>query len=166
MIYIYFMKTRLIRFFALASLVFFFNGCTPDEVETTQDQFKPLKIRVTLADPIHAASSVETDPLYFSANGLGVFWNYGSQELNGEFPNQVGQSEIEMNATAVSNTSLVIHVGYWDVMALSSVTYFCNTVTAEITFNGVIIYSQSRTLGSEDGTCGDGTDWDINITLP
>lgn len=163
MIYIYFMKTKLIRFFALASLVFFFNGCTPDEVETTQDQFKPLKLKVTLANPIHAASMVETNPLYFSANILGVFWNYGWQELDGEYPNQVGQNQIELNATAVSNTSIVIDIGYTDVMGL---TYSCNTVTAEITFNGAVVYSQSRTLGGEDGTCGDGVEWPISITLP
>ena len=168
MIYIYFMKTKLIRFFALASLVFFFNGCTPDEVETTQDQFKPLKLKVTLANPIHASNETDdTNPLFQSYNGLEVSWNYGGQSLLGEYPNQVGQNQIELNTTAVSNTPIIISLNYGDYVVNGLTTNFtCNTVTTEVTYNNVVIYSQTRELGSEDGTCGDGFEWGINITLP
>ena len=157
------MKTKLLLFSAMAFVMLCFNGCTPEEVQTTQDQFKPLVLKVTLANPIHEATGdVEGST---SANFLGVDWGYGFQSLDGSIPNQVGETQIAFNTTSMSNTPLVIQVGYVDV-AFNPITYFCNTVTTEVIFDGQVIYSQSRDLGSEDGTCGDGFEWNINITLP
>ena len=48
------MKTKLLLFSALAFVMLCFNGCTPEEVETAQAQFKPLKIVVTIDDVIQA----------------------------------------------------------------------------------------------------------------
>jgi hypothetical protein len=92
------MKTKLFRVLALASLVFFFNGCTPDEVETTQDQFKPLIIRVTLANPITPSDEINAISNWLSVGGT------FNQSINGNVPNQVGQNTIEYNTTAVPNT--------------------------------------------------------------
>jgi hypothetical protein len=120
-------------------------------------------LKVTLANPIHEATGdVEGST---SANYLGVNWGYGAQSLDGSVPNQVGETQIVFNTTSMSNTPLVIQVGYIDV-AFNPITYFCNTVTTEVIFDGQLIYSQSRNLGSGDSTCGDGEEWVINVTLP
>ena len=162
------MSSKLFFPFLAAFVMLCFNGCTPDEVETTQDQFKPLKLKVTLANPIHASNDTDPfDPLYSSYNGLEVGWNYGGQNLYGEFPNQVGQNQIELNTTAVSNTPILIGIHYADEVITGLTTnYTCNLVTAELTYDNQVIYTQTRELGSGDGTCGDGYEWEINITLP
>lgn len=162
------MSSKLFFPFLAALIMLCFNGCTPEEVQTTQDQFKPLKLKVTLANPIHASNDTDpANPLYASYNGLEVFWNYGGQSLLGEYPNQVGQNQIELNGTAVSNTPIVIGISYSDVVISGlTVDFTCNTVTAEVTYDNQVIYSQSRELGSDDNTCGDGFEWNINLTLP
>jgi len=158
------MKTRLILLSAMAFVMLCFNGCTPDEVETTQDQFKPLVITVTLASPIVQSNY----DLNYSEDILSVTGILGGagflQEINGEFPNQVGLSNIQLDRTAVSNTSLLLGISYLHLIDLD--TYQCNTVSVEVIFNGQTIFYESRELGSDDGSCGDGSEWDINITLP
>ena len=164
MIYIYFMKTKLIRFFALASLVFFFNGCTPDEVETTQDQFKPLIIRVTLADPI-----VQSNELNFESNVLNVGGSFVNElSLDGSVPNQVGQNTIEVNTTAVANSPIYLGIVYVHMIGWDGVDgiYQCNTVNLQIIYDGQTVFNESKQMGSDDGTCGDGLEWDLNVTLP
>ena len=162
MIYIYLMKTKLFRFFALASLVFFFNGCTPDEVETTQDQFKPLKIRVTLADPI-----TQSDELSAISNWLSVQGTF-NQSINGNIPNQVGQNTIEYSTTAVPNTPIYLVITYFNIIGgdgLGGLLYQCNTVNLEVIYNGQTVYTESREMGSEGGPCGDGYQWTFNYTV-
>lgn len=158
------MKTKLLLFSVLAFTVLCFNGCTPEEVQTTQDQFKPLVIKVTLANPIHSCSETKTEII---SNTLQVLCSYGAQELNGLYSNQVGQNQIVYNATALTNQSLSLIVHYSDVLVTqNSVIYYCNTVTTQIFFDGQLVFEQSRDMGSEDGTCGDGYEWNINFTLP
>jgi hypothetical protein len=162
MIYIYFMRTRLFHFLALASLVFFFNGCTPDEVETTQDQFKPLKIRVTLADPI-----TQSDELSAISNWLSVQGTF-NQSINGNIPNQVGQNTIEYSTTAVPNTPIYLVITYFNIIGgdgLGGLLYQCNTVNLEVIYNGQTVYTESREMGSEGGPCGDGYQWTFNYTV-
>ena len=162
MIYIYLMKTKLFRFFALASLVFFFNGCTPDEVETTQDQFKPLKIRVTLADPI-----TQSDELSAISNWLSVQGTF-NQSINGNIPNQVGQNTIEYSTTAVPNTPIYLVITYFNIIGgdgLGGLLYQCNTVNLEVIYDGQTVYTESREMGSEGGPCADGYQWTFNYTV-
>lgn len=158
------MKTKLLLFSALAFAMLCFNGCTPDEVVTAQEQFKPLIIKVTLANPIHSCSETDTQII---GNALQVQCAYGLQTLNGLYNNQVGQNQIIYNATALSNQSLTILVGYNDFLITENpVIYYCNTVTTQIIFDGQVVYEQSRDMGSQDGTCGDGFEWYVNLTLP
>jgi hypothetical protein len=156
------MRTRLFHFLALASLVFFFNGCTPDEVETTQDQFKPLKIRVTLADPI-----TQSDELSAISNWLSVQGTF-NQSINGNIPNQVGQNTIEYSTTAVPNTPIYLVITYFNIIGgdgLGGLLYQCNTVNLEVIYNGQTVYTESREMGSEGGPCGDGYQWTFNYTV-
>lgn len=150
------MKSKLLICSALVFVVLCFNRCTPEEVQTTQDQFKPLSLKVTLANPIK--------PLSDALNSLEVEWNYGVQSLNNNIPNQVGMNELILNTTAVPNTPLMISIDYFDFFV---VTNYCNTVTVEIEFNGQVIFYQQRDLGGAAVTnCGDGNHWDINFTIP
>jgi len=158
------MKTKLFRVLALASLVFFFNGCTPDEVETTQDQFKPLIIRLTLTEPI-AQSSLALgtyDRLYVQST-------YFTETIDGEYPNQAGRNSIEYSTTALSNSSISFYIDYLHLLGTDVSgypIYQCNTLNLELIYNGQTVYNQSRDLGSEDGTCPDGHAWQVSYTLP
>jgi hypothetical protein len=168
MIYIYFMKTKLFRVLALASLVFFFNGCTPDEVETTQDQFKPLKIVVTIDDAIQA-------PVNQYVNNILSVYGYGTANmvLQSAVPNNVGLNSVEYNGTAVSNTPLNINVYYYDQTGITfypgtenfTINYDCDEITVSVYFDNTLVYQESRFLGSEDGSCPDGNNWIIQYTL-
>ncbi len=156
------MRTRLFHFLALASLVFFFDGCTPDEVETTQDQFKPLKIRVTLANPITPSDESANISNILSVGG--TFY----QSISGNVPNQVGQNTIEYNTTAVPNTPLYLIISYFNVIGgdgLGGPLYQCNTVNLEVIYDGQTVYTESKEMGSDDGTCADGLQWTVNYTI-
>jgi hypothetical protein len=158
------MKTKLPLFSALAFVALCFNGCTPDEAVTTQNQFKPLIIRVTLANPITQSSEA-----LGTIDQLSVQDNNFMQTISGEFPNQVGLGIIERSTTAVSNTPLVVYVDYLHINgydALENPIYQCNTVNLELIFDGQTVYSESRNLGSEDGSCPDGYAWAVSYTLP
>jgi hypothetical protein len=125
-----------------------------------------LIIKVTLANPIHSCSETDTQII---GNALQVLCSYGAQELNGLYSNQVGQNQIVYNATALTNQSLSLIVHYSDVLITESnpaAIYYCNTVTTQIFFDGQVVFEQSRDMGSEDGTCGDGFEWNVNVTLP
>jgi len=153
------MKTKLILFSALAFVILCFNGCTPEEVETTQSQFKPLIIRVTLADPIAAGYNV--------LNVGGSF--VAGLSLDGSVPNQVGQNTVEVNTTAVANSPVYLGIEYIHVTgydALDSPIYQCNTVNLQIIYDGQTVFNESKQLGSEGGPCGDGYEWIVNYTLP
>jgi len=151
------MKTKLLLFSAMAFIMLCFNGCT------NQFQPKPLVIKVTLANPIHSCSASGSQ---ITENILEVQTGYGLQELNGLFLNQVGQDEIVFNTVASSTNALVVVINYLDFLNANPDVYYCNTVTTQITFDSEIVYEESRQMGSEDGTCGDGFEWNINITLP
>ena len=152
------MKTKLLLFSAMAFVMLSFNGCV-----TNQFQPKPLVIKVTLANPIHSCSASGPQ---VTANVLEVQTPYGLQELNGLFLNQVGQDEIVFNTVAASTQAQVIVINYLDFLNANPDVYYCNTVTTQITFDSEIVYEESRQMGSEDGTCGDGNEWNINFTLP
>jgi hypothetical protein len=161
------MKTKLLLFSALAFVILCFNGCTPEEVETTQNQFKPLIIRVTLADPITANDEINN--LY---NNLGLAGSNAQGNLSGSVPNQVGQNVIEVNTTAVSNTQLFYTISYIDLIGLQGVgkaatpVFDCNEVHFELIYDGQTLINDTKVMGSDDGTCPDGQIWGINFTLP
>ena len=155
--YICYMKTKLLLFSATAFVMLCFNGCTPEEVQTTQDQFKPLIIRVTLANPIASGWPVVNNYLLLNS----IFCSVG---LMNNVPNQVGQSIVECNTTAVSNTNLQLPIEY--VYSVNDQLFQCNTVLCEIIYDGQIVFSESRDMGSYNGTCGDGDHWLVNYTLP
>ena len=157
------MKTKLILFLALAFVMLSFNGCTPDEVITAQDQFKPLIIRVSIANPI-----VQSSELNSQYDGLFVQGSYISQTLDGSVPNQVGQNTIEVNTTAVSNTPLYLYINYMHMIGWDDIDgiFQCNTVNLQIIYDGQTVFNESKQMGSEDSTCGDGIEWEVNYTLP
>jgi hypothetical protein len=142
-----------------------FNGCTPDEVETTQDQFKPLIIRATIGEPIQPIGGVA--PL----NALSIQCNLGVSGLSSSVPNNVGQNVIELSGTAVANTLISCNLTYYDYAynsAMTSVLTDCDPVTVEIVYDGVVVFQETRDLGGVGGAvtpCGDGVGWNINYTL-
>jgi hypothetical protein len=152
------MKTKLLLFSSMAFVMLCFNGCTPEEVQTTQDQFKPLIIRLTLANPI--ASGWPAVNNYLMLNS--TFCALG---LMNTVSNQVGQSVVECNTTAVSNTNLILPIQYVHSVNYEQ-SFQCNTVLCEIIYNGQIVFSESRDMGSFNGPCGDGDSWVVNYTLP
>jgi len=160
------MKFNQLLFPALVFVMLCFNGCTPDEVQTTQDQFKPLTVRVTLAEPITVND--ELNDLY---NNLTLVGTNASGGLSGSVPNQVGQNIIEVNTTAVENTQLNYSIVYIDLIGLQGVgkaatpVYECNSVTFELIYDGQTLINETMTMGSDDGTCPDGETWGISYTL-
>ena len=142
-----------------------FNGCTPEEVQTTQDQFKPLIIRATIGEPIQPISGVA--PL----NALSIQCNLGVSSLSSSVPNNVGQNVIELSGTAVANTLISCNLTYYDYAynsAMTSVLTDCDPVTVEIVYDGIVVFQETRDLGGVGGAvtpCGDGVQWSINYTL-
>lgn len=161
--YIYYMKTKLLLFSALAFVMLCFNGCTPDEVVTAQAQFKPVIIRATIGEPIQPLGGVS--PL----NSLTVQTTLGLSTLSSSVPNNVGQSVIEISGTAVSNTNLICYLTYYDyayTAGMASVLTDCDAVTLEIIYDGVVVFQETRNLGGGGGIpCGDGIGWTMNYTL-
>ena len=175
------MKNKLLLFTALAFVMLCFNGCTPDEVQTTQDQFKPLVIRVTSSKPLQSCTSNTA----LGADLLSLDYQGALLSINGSYPNQVGDSVVEYIGTAVSNTPVNFTVtrldygNYYDsatnTYVLSSGSYSCAVVTVEIEFNGTVVFSSQRDLGSWPTNsppphmgpiCGDGNTWNVAFTLP
>ncbi len=168
------MKTKLILFSALAFVMLSFNGCTPDEVVTAQGQFKPLIIRATASIPIEQLSPTEINGgASYGADFLSMEYQGALISIDGGISNQVGDSIVEYVGTAVSNTPLnieIIRKSYTSYEfdqgpVLSSPE--CSDVHLEIEFDGVVVYSEQRTLGGYNGSfCGDGNTWNIAFTLP
>ncbi len=160
------MKTKLLLFSALAFVMLCFNGCTPEEVQTTQDQFKPLKIVVTIDDVIQAPVN------QYVLNSLTVTGT-ALMGLQSGVPNNVGLNSVEYNGTAVSNSQVYLQVGYVDRTGVTfypptenfTFNYDCDEVKVSIYFDNVLVYEESKVLGSQDGTCPDGTGWIIQYTL-
>ena len=156
------MKTKLLLFSAMAFVMLCFNGCTPDEVVTAQAQFKPLVIRVTLANPITPSDEINAISNWLSVGGTFI------QSINGNVPNQVGQNTIEYNTTAVPNTPLYLVITYFNIIGgdgLGGLLYQCNTVNLEVIYDGQTVYTESREMGSEGGPCADGYQWTFNYTV-
>ena len=156
------MKTKLLLFSAMAFVMLCFNGCTPDEVVTAQAQFKPLVIRVTLANPITPSDEINAISNWLSVGGTFI------QSINGNVPNQVGQNTIEYNTTAVPNTPLYLVITYFNITGgdgLGGILYQCNTVNLEVIYDGQTVYTESREMGSEGGPCADGYQWTFNYTV-
>ena len=159
------MKNKLLLFSSLAFVMLCFNGCTPDEVETVQNEFKPLVMRVTVDEPIEACDGAN------SLNTLSLNTSLGYQYLTGTIPNNVGQNTLEIIGTAVPNTNIQCGTGYQDWVTNSSGTALisdCAAVTLEIIYDGITVYQETKILGGYgdgDTSCGDGTGFGTNFTL-
>ena len=164
--YIYYMKTKLLLFTALVFVMLCFNGCTPEEVQTTQGQFKPLIIKVTLTNPIlqyNAELGIFNQLIVQSLSGFGYV-----AMLSGNVPNQVGQNSLQYSSTAVANTPLSLSISYTSQNGFNSQgssIYQCENVNCEIIYDGVTVYSETREVGSLDGSCPDGAGWVVNYTV-
>jgi hypothetical protein len=160
------MKTKLLLFSALAFVILCFNGCTPEEVETTQAQFKPLIVRVTLTNPIFQYDAQQGIFNQLNVQSLSGF-GYVAM-LSGNVPNHVGQNSLEYSSTALANTPLSLSIGYIHQNGFASpgiAVYQCESVNCEIIYDGQTVYNESREVGSLDGTCPDGTGWVVYYTL-
>ena len=154
------MKIKLLLFSMLAVMMFSFNGCTPDETVAAQSQFKPYKVKLTLLTPIVAPTGT------FVSDMVSIAGSYLNQQLQSSAPNQVGMDVIEYNGTAVSNTPvgyLIQHVGYSGADNLGNLLYTCKEVKLEIFFDNQLIFNETRVIGL--GGCGDGYNWNVNLTL-
>ncbi len=143
-------------------VLFFALGCSPEEQENTENQFKPLKIRVTLLDPITQSNEAEGVGNWLQVSGT------FNQSINGNIPNQVGQNSLEYNGTAAANTPIYLVINYYDMIGANGfggLLYECNTVNLQIIYDGQVVYTESKEMGSDDGTCGDGYLWTVNYTL-
>lgn len=161
------MKNKLLLFSAMAFVMLCFNGCTPEEVQTTQDQFKPLVIRVTTSTPIHS-------PLNGGENFLNLGCQYGNQQINGNNPAQLGQNQVEIVTTAVANTPLNINILYYDAWPVDPNTSpvwngDCADINLQIIYDNVIVFDQVRSLGGAQNVattiCGYGSAWYETYTV-
>jgi hypothetical protein len=160
------MKTKFLLFSALAFVILCSKGCTPDEVETAQDQFKPLKIVVTIDDVIQA-------PLNSYVNNLLTVTGTALMGLQSGVPNNVGLNAVEYTGTAVSNSQVFLQLQYLDRTGITlypgtenfTFNYDCDEVKVSIYFDNALVYEESKFLGSQDGTCPDGGYWVIQYTL-
>lgn len=161
------MKTKLLLFSAMAFVMLCFNGCSPDEVVTAQDQFKPLVIRASTATPIHA-------PLNGGENFLTLGCQYGNQQINGNYPAQQGQNQVEIVTTAVANTPLNISILYYDAWPVDPDTSpvwngACADIHLQVIYDNVIVFDQVRSLGGAQNVattiCGYGSLWQEVVTV-
>ncbi len=154
------MKTQLILSSALAFIVLCFNCCTPDEVVTDQEQFKPYTVRLSLLTPIVAPTGNFVSDMV-SISGTNI-----NQSLSSSAPNQVGMDVIEYNGTAVANTPVsyfINYVGHNGVDNQGDLIGTCKEVKLEIIFDGQLIFNETRVIGL--GGCADGYNWNVNLTL-
>jgi hypothetical protein len=151
-------------FFSLVSILFLV-GCNQDEVETSEEQFKPVLIRMTSSVPIHQTSGLE------SQNVMIFSTNFGSSTLSNEVPNEIGDNILEFSSTAVSNRNLNIHAAYIDYeMNLTNnqldVSIGCSEINVKIFFDNVLVFDEFRELGGvTEYPCPDGFEWSFNYTL-
>ena len=159
------MKTKLLLFTALAFVMLCFNGCTPEEVQTTQDQFKPYIIRVSTSQPI--APMVITNGVIYSNIALGLESNLGNVEIGGGVPDNVGLNQIQIQGTTVANTPLEMDVLYFNQVSTNLSTgvptYACDVITLEIFFDGVLVYTAQKNMGGP--TCSSTVFWHVNYTF-
>ena len=155
------MKNVILLFSSILLLLVFAAGCSPEEQENTENQFKPLIMRATIDEPIHAAPSGSI----VNSHMLFVSTTLGAQTLNSSVPNNIGQSIIEIVGTAVPNTNLFFNVSYSDYwMDSMGATYSdCDQVKMEIIYDGVVVYEAIKNFGYN--TCPDGVGFNTNFTL-
>ena len=160
------MSSKLFFPFLAAFVMLSFNGCTPEEVQTTSDQFKPLKIVVTIDDVIQA-------PINSYVNNLLTVTGTALMSLHSAVPNNVGLNSVEFNGTAVSNSQVYVNLGYVDRTGITlypgtenyTFNYDCDEVTVSVYFDNSLVYQESKLVGSQDGSCPDGSGWVIQYTL-
>ena len=157
------MKNKLPLFSALAFIMLCFNGCTPEEVQTTQDQFKPFLIKVSCSEPLTPVTVDSQGIIYLNALTL-TAGNYGSSSINGT-GNTVGLTEVQLQGTAVSNTPINIDIDYVDIIGVQGglVQGDCDLITLEIYFDGNLVYTEQRTMGGMN--CTDYTGWLFTYTF-
>jgi hypothetical protein len=142
-------------------------GCNQDEVETAEEQFKPVLIRMTSSLPIELLNS----SAYSSNNFMMLATNFGSSSLSSSVPNNVGQNTVEISTTAVRNTNFYINSWYrnFDIITNGSgVSHIseCSEIKYEIYFDGILAFSQTKNMGGViQNPCPDGDFWNFNYTL-
>ena len=142
-------------------ILVFASGCSPEEQENTESQFKPLIMRVTVDEPIHAPPS----DAIVNSNILSVSTSLGSQSLSNMVSNNIGQSIIEITGTAVPNTNLFFNVSYSDywLNAMGETFSDCDNVKMEIIYDGALVYEVTKSFGYN--TCPDAIGYNTNFTL-
>lgn len=153
------MKTKLLIFSAMAFVMLCFNGCTPDEVVTAQDQFKPYIIRVTSSEPL--------TPTTIDASGLPLINSLCLTVTNVTSSCcTVGQSQVELQGTAVANTPMNIEIQYWDQLSFQpqpAGVGDCDQITLEIYYDGFLVHTEQRTCGGAN--CINSVGWNLYYTF-
>lgn len=159
------MKSKLLICSALVFVVLCFNRCTPEEVQTTQDQFKPYIIRVSTSQPI--TPMVITNGVFYNYMSLGLESNLGNVEIGGGVPDNVGLDQIQIQGTTVANTPLEMDILYGNQVSANLTTgiatYACDVITLEIFFDGVLVYTAQKNMGGP--TCSSTGFWHVNYTF-
>jgi hypothetical protein len=157
------MKNILLIFSALAFVMLCFNGCTPDEVVTAQEQFKPFLIKVSCSEPLTPLTVDSQGLMYLNALTLSA-GNYGSSSINGT-GNTVGLTHVQLQGTAVANTPVNIDIDYSDIIGYQGglVQGDCDLITLEIYFDGNLVYTEQRSMGGMN--CPDYTGWIFTYTF-
>ena len=152
------MKTKLLLFSAMAFVMLCFNGCTPDEVVTAQDQFKPYIIRVTSSEPL-TPTTIDASGLPLTNSLCLTVTNVTSSCCT------VGQSQVELQGTAVANTPMNIEIQYGDVISIQSLPFVgdCDQITLEIYFDGSLVHTEQRTCGGAN--CINSIGWNLYYTF-
>ncbi len=150
-LYIWIMRKTLLFILISALFLFFLASCTPEE----EEQFKPLVIRVKLAEPIEP-------PTDNYINTLTVHTTLGYKILSNQNSNDVGKDVVEFEGTAVPNTNVqIVSLIYQDYSF--SLGADCNVLTIQIIYDGVEVFTESKEMGYI--TCPDGQSTSANFTV-
>ncbi len=161
------MKINVIFFSTILLMVTLISACSPDDAETpAENQYKPLKIVVTLDDVIHGPGSSQAMNI-LSVGGT------ATMSLNGSSPSNVGQNTLEYNGTATANTQVLLILSYMDQLGYTTdpntgalvMNYDCDEVKVSIYHDNILKYQETKDLGGAVGTCQDYGTWTIQHTL-
>ncbi len=164
------MKIYLVFFSTLLLMVTLISACSQEETEPqpqtpVENEYKPLKIVVTLDEPIQVSSSQTVNVLGTSGTAI--------MSLNSAVPSNIGLNSLEYMGTAKVDQQVMLVLSYTDFLGTSVdpntgaivSNYDCDEVEVTIYFDGSVVYQVSKNMGSNNGSCTDGTMWTIQHTL-